>query len=133
MTTLEFILSLVTALLSGGLATLATVKYKRKQEQTNTAKGDVELTTQLANEYQQTTLSLMNRIEDLMKQVEEERKKNQEKESRQLTARIDELTSIVTDVRVDVNDIMGCLNGSFKSYREHKRNEKGQFCKADDK
>lgn len=130
MTTLEFILSLVSALLSGGLITLATLKFKRKQEEIVTNKQQLDLIDQMFKQHNSSMLEQMKQNDELLKKYEEERLKNAKEGTEELVKEMQALKDEMAKISEDVNNIKGFLNGNFRKYVEQHRNSKGQFCKA---
>lgn len=107
MSTLEIILSLTTMLLtSGGLATVVTIKYQRKQAKTESLRGQADLAEEILEKY-------LKSVSAKIDETETERRKHTEQDTAFIVKRIDEL-------HVTLQDVVEYLNGPFADFRKDK-------------
>lgn len=107
MSTLEVILSVVTMLLtSGGLATIVTMKYQRKQAKNDSMRGQADLAEEILEKYLK---SVSAKIDD----TEAERRRVAEQDTSNILERLDSL-------QTTLQDVVEYLNGPFANFQHDK-------------
>ena len=122
MSTFDLLSMLSSFILGGGLVGVFTIRYKRKKEKTSAASSDVDYTTKLAKEYQDTTLSLLTELRKERKHSEQV-----QQDTTQIILQVGEISTRLQEMQDTIKDVVEYLNGDFAEFRSVRRGADGRF------